>query len=147
VGRRSCQLRTRAHQDHGPESGNRSVRRTGAASGQENSARSVNRLIAFDRSPPSVISCGSRLRLFYSSIRTDPMSRAARILLAVLFVVFSAVLANKARSDEQTVFDKTKKEWLTILEKDEKPRMRKAAVIALGIFGPGQKEILPALTT
>lgn len=74
------------------------------------------------------------------------MSRTTRRLVAVLLPVSFVALSSRARPDETTVFDKTKKEWLTILDKDDKPRMRKAAVIALGIFGPGQKEILPALT-
>ena len=72
------------------------------------------------------------------------MSRAIRILAAALLPILC--MASPARSQEDgKVLDKTKVEWLSILEKDEKTRMRKAAVIALGIFGPAQKDILPVL--
>jgi HEAT repeat protein len=74
------------------------------------------------------------------------MSRTLRLLAGCLLPALVLLTAGPARTDEAKVFEKTKREWLTILEKDEKPRMRKAAVIALGIFGPGQKDVLPALT-
>jgi HEAT repeat protein len=66
------------------------------------------------------------------------------------FLVLALLLTAKQRGQAQQiedgkVLDKTKSEWLTILEKNEKARMRRAAVLALGIFGPGEKDILPAL--
>ncbi|MCE9534232.1 MAG: HEAT repeat domain-containing protein [Planctomycetes bacterium] len=70
-----------------------------------------------------------------------------RTLVVLSLPAFFLAFCSPVQSQEDgKVLDKTKSEWLTILQKDEKPRMRKAAVIALGIFGPGQKDILPVLT-
>ncbi len=65
---------------------------------------------------------------------------------ALVFAVLFTFLSPQARADgDGKILDKTKDEWLAILANDEKPRMRKAAVIALGIYGPGQRDVLPAL--
>ena len=69
-----------------------------------------------------------------------------RILFSGLLAILFLASASQIRSQDDEVLGKRKAEWLTILEKDEKPRMRKAAVIALGIYGAGKKDILPALT-
>lgn len=61
----------------------------------------------------------------------------SRILsLALLFCsTVSSTLA-----DEQTVGGKNKAEWLTLI-KDTNPRKREAAVIALGILGPKDRQV------
>jgi len=73
------------------------------------------------------------------------MSWTARISAAVALPVFFLSLPALSRSQENEVLGKSKSEWLKILEKDEKPRSRKAAVLALGIMGGGKSDILPAL--
>jgi len=65
--------------------------------------------------------------------------------LGTLPILFLSLTAS-VRSQDDEILGKKKSEWLTILENDENPRLRKAAVIALGIAGPGRKDILPALT-
>lgn len=55
------------------------------------------------------------------------------------------MLAVTSPAPSQEVLGKGKAEWITILKSEPKPELRKAAVIALGIIGPTQKDVLPEL--
>jgi HEAT repeat protein len=76
------------------------------------------------------------------------MTRIRRFLVAVaLPMLFVAWPRPATAQQDGKVLDKTKAEWLAILDDaSAKPRMRKAAVIALSIFGPGEADVLPALS-
>lgn len=50
-------------------------------------------------------------------------------------------------ASQQEVLGKSKAEWIKMLREDPKPELRKAAVLALGIFGATQKDVLPELKT
>jgi HEAT repeat protein len=108
----------------------------------------LRRLFAFDPAQRSVISCPytslDALRAFPLSDETADMLRTF-CCSALLTAIFFLSLAGPARSEDDEILGKKKAEWLIILEKHEKPELRKAAVIALGIIGPGKKDILPVL--
>jgi HEAT repeat protein len=87
-----------------------------------------------------------RSRTLFLSFETAAMSSTFRILGAFSLPALLLALPRPAHSQDDAVFGKKKAEWLKILEKDEKPRMRRAAVLALGVFGAGKSDILPALT-
>ncbi len=71
------------------------------------------------------------------------MSRS--IICALLMIGNSFPLFLSGKASAQEVLGKTKQEWLALLQSDkEKPAVRKAAVIALGILGPDQNDILVA---
>ena len=72
------------------------------------------------------------------------MKFANKPIAAVIGAVLISAGAGAARAQE--VLGKTKAEWLGVLQKDPKPELRKAAVIALGILGPAQKDVLPVLS-
>jgi len=63
----------------------------------------------------------------------------------VCVALLSTAIGGFAYSQDDAVLGKPKSEWLTILDNHEKTRMRKAAVLALGIVGPQKKDVLPAL--
>jgi len=85
------------------------------------------------------------------------MTFSRRLLVVFAMPMLCAASSRTVAAEEPKVLEKTKAEWLVILETDVKPsasreevqrakRMRKAAVIALGIFGAGEKDVLPALS-
>jgi len=68
----------------------------------------------------------------------------------VLFLTVCAVICAADRQpcradDDPSVAGKKASEWMTLLEKDETPRVRRAAVIALGIAGPKTPGVVSAL--
>jgi len=71
------------------------------------------------------------------------MNVMRRHLLVV--AILSVAISGLTRAQDDTVLGKSRNEWLQILDSDPKTRMRKASVIALGIYGPHRKEVLPAL--
>lgn len=73
------------------------------------------------------------------------MPRVLRLFAAVSMPILMMALASPARS-QQEVLGKTKAEWVKVLHSDPKPELRRASVIALGIIGPTQKDVLPELT-
>lgn len=72
------------------------------------------------------------------------MPRLFRLCVVLTLPVLFVMAASPAASQE--VLGKDKKEWLKVLKEDPKPELRRAAVIALGIIGPTQKDVLPELT-
>ncbi len=69
------------------------------------------------------------------------------LLVTASLQVFFFAMTPSAAAQNNKVLEKTKAEWLAILDDaSAKPRMRKAAVIALGIFGAGEADVLPALS-
>ncbi len=74
------------------------------------------------------------------------MSRTARFVALAFLPVLMLALASPASSDEVPGTGKTKAEWIKILKSDANQELRRAAVIALGIAGPTQKDVLPELS-
>jgi HEAT repeat protein len=72
------------------------------------------------------------------------MPRFMHLIAALLISTVMLALASPATSQE--VLGKDKAEWIKILKSDPKPELRRAAVIALGIIGPTQKDVLPELS-
>jgi HEAT repeat protein len=71
------------------------------------------------------------------------MLRSLHLPAALALPTLLLALASPAASQE--VLGKDKAEWIKILNGDPKPELRRAAVIALGIIGPTQKDVLPEL--
>jgi HEAT repeat protein len=62
-----------------------------------------------------------------------------------LFVVAGASLAQDGA--EPKVRGRVASEWITILKGSKEPNQRRAAIVALGILGPKQLDVVPSLAT
>jgi HEAT repeat protein len=77
--------------------------------------------------------------LFRIPARRFPMSRVLVVVLslAVMGLVTPAGAVQEGKGKELKVLNKTAGEWLKILKTDPEVRFRRAALIALEVFGPG----------
>lgn len=71
------------------------------------------------------------------------MPRTLRVLAFLAIPACVLALTSQAPSqNKDEILGKTKTEWIKILQSDTNPEFRRAAVIALGISGPTQKDVL-----